>query len=250
MNPPVITQIAHADPNADPLNINELIDLLNTLLSSQITGSYIPYVISNTAPGVDDQDKAWIELDATGRPKAIRTFFSGNWRRIYNGMLGEVRGFSGDPTDLTKWDANGHGVIGGDYDGWQICNGLNGSPDLSDKFLIGGHMNNSGGHSGYSSGWQTFVDGVADLKTGGNASVTLDAAHTYFPGTPDVVARFWSATGNAPNPHVAGLWGVKSNSTPADNDNIVNGVAAHTTPDPINILNPFIAIGWMIFQGY
>src|SRR6516225_3262089 len=127
MNPVVLTQLAHADPNADPLNINELIDLLNTLVSSQITGSYIPYVISNTTPGIDDQDKAWIELDSAGRRKSTKIFFSGNWRRVYNGMLGEIRGFSGDPTDLTKWDANGHGAVGGDYDGWQICNGLNGA---------------------------------------------------------------------------------------------------------------------------
>src|SRR5215471_12373749 len=131
-NPAVVTQIANASPNAAPLTLNEMIAVLNPLISSQIQGTYIPYVIGNQTPGMEDTDKAWIETDSAGRPLAIRTYFNGNWRRIYNGMTGEVRMYSGAP-GAPNWDSNGHGIIGKEYDGWQICNGKNNSPDLSDR---------------------------------------------------------------------------------------------------------------------
>jgi hypothetical protein len=174
MNPPVITSIAHADPNAAPLTLNDLIDILNPLLSSIIQGSYVPYIKSQSTPTVDDQDKAWIELDIAGRPVALKTFVAGNWRRVYNGMIGEIRGYTGNPS--VDFDPEGKGLIGGTYDGWQICNGKNGSPDLSDKFMCSGHMNNTAGHSGYSSGWQTFIDGITDRKSGGSKDHMLQMA--------------------------------------------------------------------------
>jgi hypothetical protein len=140
-NPVVTTTIGHVDSAAAPLNINELIDILNPRIHSEIIppNSYVPYVISYAAPGPNDTDKIWFELDSQQRPIAVKRFWHGNWRRVYNGMLGEIRFFSGDPSEKpTTWDANGKGKPGGIYDGWQICNGENGSPDLTDKFIVGG----------------------------------------------------------------------------------------------------------------
>ena len=148
-NPAVVTRIANASPNAAPLTLNEMIAVLNPLITSQIQGNYIPYVISNTAPGPDDQDKAWIELDSGRRPISIRTFYNGNWRRIYNGMIGEVRMYSGAPGN-PNFDSDGRGMVGGEYDGWQICNGKNNSPDLSDRFVVAAHMNEPSGWDGTS----------------------------------------------------------------------------------------------------
>jgi hypothetical protein len=152
VNPPVLTQFANPDPNAAPLNITQLVQLLNVLVGSEIQGSYIPYVLQNGTPGMDDTDKAWIELDTAGRPKAVKVYYNGTWRRVYNGMLGEIRGYHGDPS--TVFDDNGLGKVGLEYDGWHLCNGKDGTPDLSDKFVIAGHMNNSNGHTGYNNGWQ------------------------------------------------------------------------------------------------
>src|SRR5215469_13771641 len=143
-NPTIITQIANASPNAAPLTLNELIAILNPLISSVLQGNYIPYVISQATPGQDDNDKAWIELDSAGRPLSMRIYYNGNWRRIYNGMIGEIRYYSGAPGS-PNWDSDGHGIIGQAYDGWQICNGKNNSPDLSDRFIVGPHMNESSG---------------------------------------------------------------------------------------------------------
>jgi hypothetical protein len=179
MNPPIVTQIAHADPNAAPLNINELIDIFNPLLSSDLLGSYIPYILQHATPGVDDQDKAWIELDSTGKPLAIRIFYppiSGSWRRIYNGMAGEIRMFSGNPRTTTDWDTDGRGAVGGTYDGWQICNGNNGSPDLTDKFIVAAHMNETSGYDSGSHQWRTKIDGTHFVQTGGAKDHLIVAA--------------------------------------------------------------------------
>src|SRR5215469_8248916 len=103
MNPPLQITVGSADPNAAPLTVNELFALLQTVISGEIIGSYIPYIIGGDVPGVDDRDKAWIRLDTAGRPIETKVFYNGNWRRIYNGMLGEIRIFSGDPTITTDW---------------------------------------------------------------------------------------------------------------------------------------------------
>ena len=261
MNPPITVQLAHADPNSAPLNINELIDIFNPLFNGAIVGSYIPYVIGSATPNVNDQDKAWMELDSGGRPIAIKIFYNGNWRRVYNGMLGEIRQFSGNPGNLTYWDANGHGQIGQIYDGWQICNGLNGSPDLTDRFIVAAHMNNQGGHVGYANGqWQTFIDGKSDLASGGSKDHMIQPSELppfdSVMGSSKVTIHGFEAKESSPShtntsvlvdihyadlgPHdiVVGNYGSGPNDSPP-----VPQTAIPTLP-------PFIALGLMIFQGY
>lgn len=246
MNPAILTQFASPDPNASPLNITQLVALLNTLVDSQITGSYIPYVISSSTPSVDDQDKAWIFVDSGGRPIEQRIYYNGAWRRIYNGMLGEVRGYNGDPS--IDFDANGLGIVGGTYDGWHLCNGQDGTPDLSDRFLIAGHMNNAGGQSGYDNGWQTTIFGTGVDKTGGFRDITLDASNTYRPARSAVTAQRFTATANTPDPGgdllATGGGGTRYTLSGGDAD------AGNPTPPSISIINPFIALGYIIFVGY
>lgn len=47
---------------------------------------------------------------------------------------GSILAFSGDVSKA--FDANGTGMKGTPYEGWQICNGNNGSPDLRNRFLV------------------------------------------------------------------------------------------------------------------
>lgn len=243
-SPAVLTTFANPDPNASPLNLQQLITLLNALVSSAIQGTYIPYVISHDTPGADDHDKAWIQLDSGGRPIATKIWYvgpgGGNWRRVYNGMLNEVRGYSGNPGD--DFDANGRGLVGQTYDGWHLCNGQDGTPDLSDHFLIGAHMSDLA--IGYTGGeWKTNVEG-SSKHSGGNATITLDAANTYRPAI-DVRVYKRSAPGDTSDP-AGNLAGITAPSQPYDlyND------AGNATPTPIDIVNPYIALGWIIFIGY
>jgi hypothetical protein len=186
-NPAVKTQFGFADPNASPITINDLIALLNTLISSSIEPEYpndehptfrLFYIIGPDEPSPEDHDKLWIQTDSTSRPIAAKLFTNGAWRRIYNGMLGEIRGFTGEPGYGPAYpphffNESGRGNIGGPYDGWAICNGQNGTPDLSDQFLIGAHLNKHDSHPAYKDGhWVTFIPGEGteagqELPTGG-----------------------------------------------------------------------------------
>jgi len=258
MNPPLQITVGSADPNAAPLTVNELFALLQTVISGEIIGSYIPYIIGGDVPGVDDRDKAWIRLDTAGRPIETKIFYNGNWRRIYNGMLGEIRIFSGDPTITTDWDTNGHGTIGGTYDGWQICNGKNGSPDFSDRFVLGAHMNGNDGHSQYDNGWQSTITGpngtANDYKQGGLFTETI--------GNANLPSLSNAAAGESPGLYIHGYESKDGTGHP-DAFPIVDvnyaGMKPHVvelatygqTPNvPIWTLPPFISMGYMIFQGY
>lgn len=242
--PPVLTQFANPDPNAAPLTVTQLVQLLNALVSSTIQGTYIPYIISADTPGADDHDKAWIKLSSTGIPLGTFIWYSGNWRRIYNGMIGEVRGYMGNPS--TDFDANGLGIIGGNYDGWHLCNGKDGTPDMSDQFIIGAHMNNVD-HPGYDNGeWVTWVSNTGAEHTGGVRDITLSAANTYRPAEAALTVQRFTATGNAPDPAgdllATGGGGTRYELEAAD--------AGNPTPPAISVINPFIAMAWIIFVGY
>jgi hypothetical protein len=248
-NPNVITQFANPDPDAAPLNLTQLVGILNTLVSTEILGSYIPYVISHAQPSINDRDKAWIYLDTQGRPIEIRIWWdnAGAWRRVYNGMLGEVRMYNGNPA--TDFDTDGLGNIGGTYDGWHLCNGKDGTPDLSDRFPIAAHMNQAGGHPQYNSdGWVTSISNVDDEHTGGVRDVTLNNDNTYRPAKAAITAQRMTADGNAPDPAGA-LLGVGSGGTQYT---LQGGDAdpGKTDPASFSVVPPFTAIAFIIFVGY
>lgn len=260
MNPEVFTQFASPDPNASPLNLVQLVDLLNQLVSSQIQGSYLPYVMQSTQPGVDDQDKAWIELDTGGKPKSIKIWYvgssGGNWRRIYNGMLGEVRGFSGDPgySSTGNFDTHGRGNIGKDYDGWHICNGQDGVIDLSNQFICAANLNTNGSATGYNTAtgkWETIIHipPAPDIVApgGGLWTTMLKPENIPLPAK-DRTAGVdkYTADGNARATN-GDLYGVPDASSdvylvPAD-PGFSDTTAIFTAP-------PFYTLAWITFVGY
>lgn len=255
-NPGLVTQMGHVAPDAAPLSINELIDLLNTVLQSTFAPgvTYSPYVISHVEPAVNDRDKAWIYIDTQGKPIEIRLYHANTsgWRRLYNGMPNEIRIYSGNPgysdNPLHDFDINGHGHVLGTYDGWQLCNGKNGAPDFSDKFVLAAHMNNANGIPGYDHGWQGVIDGVAH-KDGGQWTETLLPQNIPFPtkGATGVTVGKYTAEGNAPagDGDLFGLINGFPVTLPVEGADPGN-----PHPLPVFVGPPFIAMGYIIFQGY
>lgn len=239
-NPLVTTAFALPSPNAAPLDFTQQVQILNTLVHSQIEGNYLPYTIGHSVPGVDDRNKAWIELDSVGRPLAIKIWVTaggGAWRRIYNGMLGQICMYNGDPT--VDFDNDGRGLIGKFYDGWHLCNGNDGTIDLSDRFIIGGHMNKADGKVMYDNGWVTSVDPDKSQATGGALDFGPGTLNSYWPS---IDVGLWTANGNAPADD-GDLFGLKGGqkSFRIQNENV---------PPHIQILPPFIALGFVQFIGY
>src|SRR4051812_45928039 len=131
-NPDIDISLDTPDPEDCPATFTELVTLLGELIHAELVGSYIPYVTGAETPSMDDTDKVWHRLDTTGRPIGTFVYYSGAWRREYTGNTSEITMYSGDPaTDFSG--AGGLGTIGGDWDGWALCNGSNGTPDLSDR---------------------------------------------------------------------------------------------------------------------
>ena len=283
MSPPVQTTLPPPPTGSHPLNIVELFALIDMGLTSAITETippYMPYILQSaepTAPG--DQGKAWIKLSSQGIPLGIYVYYvpatppnaTGSWRRVYNGMLGEIRIYSGNPA--TDFDVNpngswGAGKIGMEYDGWHLCNGVDGTPNLTDKFIVGAHMDNSDDaqghhHNGYgANGWQTFVDGKSDLTTGGVAETLITPVYlppldsTNGTSAQQITGNEYKATPETP--HADAVFLIDTHYGNSLSHTIT--VATYGADDPTGTsankqipfptLPPFIALGYITFIGY
>lgn len=245
MSLPLTISFDNPSPEECPTNLQELTDSMNARVSGELEGSFLPYVTGAATPAVDDQDKVWMKQDAQGRPVGTYMFYSGTWRRQYTLPVGTIAMYSGDPgVDFT---GSGHaGTIGGNYDGWQICSGENGSPNLSDKFIVGAKMDDLG--TGYPTNgpWKTTVTGESTASGAGVHDITLSAANTYAPAKAALVAGHWEADGNTPN--AAGdLIGLSGGGA---DFNLIADDPGNPTPPAIPTLPPWYALAYIIFQGY
>lgn len=116
--------------------------------------------VGSTPPSSALTNRVWFRTDAAGRPLGVYMFYNGNWRKVYTGVgLGQVSMYSGAPS---VFDGTGRGVLGGDFDGWALCNGGNGTPDLRDRYIVAANSYNAA-----TGGWGSVVDGTAFRTVGG-----------------------------------------------------------------------------------
>ncbi len=86
---------------------------------------------------------AGVEFDVKGQANISSTLTVGGdvTANKYNGLgivpIGTVVMWSGVMNTATNFDANGTGVVGTQYEGWQLCNGFAASPDLRGRFVVG-----------------------------------------------------------------------------------------------------------------
>lgn len=237
---PVDVEIAEPDPSAAPTTFSELIELLRELITAEVTGTYLPYVTGSATPDVGDQDKVWHRTDGGGRPLGTFVYYSGAWRRQYIGNPNMILMYTGDPS-VDFAGTGGLGTVEGEWDGWALCNGNNGTPDLSDKFIVASHMSDM--TIGYAGGQHSTNISGATTQSGGAAQVTLDDSNTYRPARAAVQVAKWEADGNTPNAG-GGLYGVTSgvDLLPAD--------AGNETPDAISILPSYLVLAYAKFVGF
>lgn len=242
--PAVDITLANPPPDSCPADVTALFALIRVGLSGNIAEASTPYVVQAGTPSVGEQDYIWFKLDGGGRPLGIFKYYNGNWRSVYTGRTSEVSMFSGDPSSL--FDETGKGVLGLSWDGWALMNGNNGTVDLSDKFIVSGHMNNSGSTLGYSAGWRTTVAGAA-ASTGGAGSFTSTAANTYRPARGEVIVYEAGADGNQGRDG-GPLYGAMS--VPGVAVSLLAGDAGNLAPTAIPIIPPFFALAYCKFIGY
>lgn len=111
------------------------------------------------------QAKVHNSLQVTGPVYASRYYGEGvvptNGIVMYSGTL------SGN------FDANGVGI--GEYTGWQLCNGKNGSPDLRGRFIVG-LGNSDGSNYGYNNSEKNLSDYSSIGNNGGEHDHVLTLA--------------------------------------------------------------------------
>jgi hypothetical protein len=242
MSLPVNLDIADPDPSDAPTTFGDMIQLLRTLITAEVTGDYLPYVTGSATPDVGDQDKVWHRTDGGGRPMGTYVYYSGSWRRQYVGNQNMILMYRGDPSiDFTG--AGGLGAVGGEWDGWALCNGNNGTVDLSDKFIVASHMSDM--TIGYAGGQHSTNVTGSTTQTGGVAEVTLTNDDTYRPARPAVSVGRQTADGNAAS--VSGpLYGVGT----AGSVELLAADAGNETPDAISTVPPYLALAFAQFVGY
>lgn len=151
-------------PACYPADMNGLAQQLTTggMLSGTIPDNAGGGVfVGQAQPSSANTTKVWFRVDAAGRPIGVYQFYNGNWRKVYTNVgLGEIRMWSGTNA---VFDSSGRGVVGGDMDGWALCNGQNGTPDLSNRFIVGS--------SQFAGGWQSNPDGQGAGFSGGTGVI-------------------------------------------------------------------------------
>jgi hypothetical protein len=151
-------------PACYPSDVNGMLDLLATgALSGSILDTAGGGVFVGSAPPPSSlTNKVWFRTDAAGRPTGVLMFYNGNWRKVYTAAgLGEVRIYAGNPSGL--FDGTGRGTIGGDWDGWALCIGTNGTPDLRNRFIVAAE--------GWNGAWLSSMEnpGVTEVQVGGQS---------------------------------------------------------------------------------
>jgi hypothetical protein len=97
----------------------------------------------------------------------------------------EVRFFKLSAAEVTaNFDATGKGNMGGPYDGWAICNGQNGTDDMSDLFprcstTGAGGTGGSSTTSVPSASSDEYVTGVGDFPAGPLHTHTFTPPYRY-----------------------------------------------------------------------
>lgn len=233
-------EFANPAPEDCPTTFQESIDLLNELVSGSVVASITPYIRQAATPSVDQQNLIWHKIDVDGRPIGTFHFYSGVWRREYSGRQDEIRYFMGDPA--IHFESDGRGIVGGEWDGFALCNGNNGTPNLSDKFIVGAKMDDLGVGYPTNGPWKSTVDGTAQ-QTGGQKDITLTEANTYRRAVDEFRMSHWQADGNSQNA-AGGLWGQGSGFV------IIAADAGNLTPPAIPTLPPFYALAITKWIGY
>jgi len=199
---PITLGFDNPDPLDKTADFAAFVALLNELISAEIEGAYVSSVVGSAVPGVDDQDKIWYRTDGQGRPIGTYHFYNGAWRREYDHRIGEIVAYSGNPA--VDFAAPGHrGTVGGEWDGFQLCSGENGSPNFTNKFIVGAKMDDLA--IGFpDTHWKTTVDGTTQQEGLGGTEMALTLHSDPIPAT-DVTEYTPGTEDNVPRPARAEL---------------------------------------------
>jgi len=225
-------------PACYPSDVNGLAQLLT---NGGILAGTIPdtagggIFVGSVPPTSAATTRVWFRTDGAGRPTGVYMFYNGNWRLVYTGRPFEIKYFSGKVENY--FDGTGLGLVGQDWDGWAICNGNNGTPDLRDRFIVSANAWDD------ALGWETIQNGNYYTR-GGQGQITLVPANLPPLRTSGIYhSQAASGTGTT-------VYNDDSINAPTDRNIVGNPGGQLLTSTPVPTLPPFVAYAPVIFVGY
>lgn len=174
--------IGQSAPNSK-LAVNGNISVGNTNTSAPTNGAYVDGQV-RIGSGAGTTEKLEVEGNTTTTGTANADEFVGRGVTPVGGVIM----YSG-ATDATLFSGTGLGVTGSKMEGWAICNGNNGTPDLRGKFVVGatiGEVANDGDYvyaNTEQGGENTHTLTVAELPShthSGTTSTNGDHQHNIY----------------------------------------------------------------------
>lgn len=206
-----------------PSTTQSMLKMLAKYTKYQVTADSQVMVVSTNTPAVADQNRAWLRIDAYGRPSGFFLWYKTAWRRVPIPRNNEVRMFNGIPA--TYFDSTGLGLAGGGWDGWALCNGNNATPDLRDRFIV--------------------VAPVAAQQQARGGSATLTISLTNLPRITGAIGELYDfKTGGG----MVGWSGLHFQGGARQSATVVALNTGLSTP--ISILPPYVAVGFAMWIGY
>lgn len=92
------------------VNLTETLKGVQSYMTIEGPDGLTATILSETTPGVDDQDKVWIKLHANGKPEGEYVYGAAGWNRVPAFASGMIMLFSGLVADIPP--------------GWHLANGV------------------------------------------------------------------------------------------------------------------------------
>jgi hypothetical protein len=246
-----------------PTDMQGVLEAIPKFTDYELNDNGPPVEVNATGAGAT-LDGLWIwMLNQYKLPPRVMTGYRNSWWQVYTGKPNEIRIFIGYPNSY--FDASGRGLQWSGWEGWALCNGQNGTPQLYNHFIIPGYRVDASGR------WVANLPRVNpnyNFITGTPTTVPVDAyrdddgvvmaiekwnlplLHLNLNGT-DFFKWTKSGTGELMTVRDPGPSG--SNFTNAEWVYPIDQWQEMLSPAQsswVHILPPYIATGYVMFVGY
>lgn len=255
-----ISATAQTYTGPEPTNFSDLLRLTaaNTTYEWDDTGS-VAIVVGPTAP--TDLTATWFVTASTfhlpvigqppppvggGQPLGMKRYYAGAWRFVYPGPNDhELVYFAGNWASY--FNVYGLGLAGTGWEGYALCLGNYGTPNLANRFIVAGYRCDG------AFAWVTKISagqvGGGDLYSGGVNTKTLTVANLPKITWPVKVQQGFLGSGQGQPPGVPlGSTDTWAGSGGLQSGNVIGGYLGAV--QPITTVPPFIALAVAMWVGY
>lgn len=94
-----------------PSTIQELVNVISAYTIGVLPGTYSTFVLGNSTPAAEDQNKPWIRTNVDGTFEAIYTFGNGQWTSPHPDFVGKIVLWGGDASTIDTLDGGSAGAV-------------------------------------------------------------------------------------------------------------------------------------------